>query len=139
MIILITGSRNWPWPEAVHAELDAYFEELEDESLLVVQGEAEGVDTFAKEWARYRKKDGLPIDEIGFRPNYEKHSGTTKRAAPKIRNQDMVDYVIKHSDPRKICLAFQYGAHCGGTQDCIERAEFATLEVRVHYLSIFDR
>lgn len=88
MRLLVCGSRDYTDAETLFARLDAFAAEHQVE--LVIEGEARGADTLAREWAELR---GIPVAKF---PADWKRFG---RAAGPIRNRQMLvdgkpDHVI---------------------------------------------
>lgn len=103
MRLLITGSRNWPFPEDIHdaiveacSKLDVkYFKHV-----ILVHGGAKGADTIAAEFGEML---GMTIEE---------HPADWKRHGKKagyIRNAEMADLGAD------LCLAFIYNRSRGAT------------------------
>lgn len=100
--VVISGSRTIFDMNLVEtAIIQSKFEVTE-----VVEGEAEGVDTLAREWA---KKNNIP-----FTPFKAKWNIYGKKRAGKIRNLEMLDY----GD----CLIAVWDGHSPGTRHIMEAA-----------------
>jgi hypothetical protein len=126
---LVTGSRAWKDARPiVWAALDREFEECPDEQdFEVIHGGAQGPDRDAQAWVddyieRYDPERFAGVSARRFDPDYRQFHATV---APLIRNQIMVD-----ERPYR-CLAFHWGASTG-TNDCIERALRASIEVHIY-------
>lgn len=65
MRLLVTGSRSWNDRYAIASHLDDLVAAARDrgDSVLVIHGDAQGVDRIARDIARERKSQGFPIDE----------------------------------------------------------------------------
>jgi len=121
--ILVTGSRDWPYPEIVWQELNKF---LADEGYLtVVHGDADGADSYAKIWVARTSFNRLGVRDERHPADWAKHG----KAAGPIRNQEMVDLGAD------LCLAFSLN-RSRGTADCLNRAAAAGIERRVLDLRI---
>ena len=112
LVVLVTGSRRGV-PRKVSWELDelVYLAGVEPSAVLVVHGDAPGVDTEARNWASNNGACAIavPADwSVG------------KKAGP-LRNQRMVDAVAAMEGVTRICLAFPR-EDSRGTWDCLKRA-----------------
>jgi hypothetical protein len=92
MRILVTGSRDWPFPEMVWRKLDGLYRVAEDRVTLVHGACPTGADAHADEWAT--AKGDVEIER------YHADWATYGRGAGPRRNQLMVDLGAD------ICLAF---------------------------------
>lgn len=118
--ILVTGSRTWPSPELILAQLRRTVEIFEVPSgYTLIHGDAPGADTMAA-WAaeEVRKEDGIDIEIEAYPADWE----TYGHAAGPKRNKEMVDLGAD------ICLAFQH-KNSKGTANCIEKATEAGILV----------
>lgn len=127
MIVLVTGGRTFGRFHE-RAELRQALDSLlarSSEGLIVVHGCARGADFIARQWAREQIAAGRPVQEQGFRADWD-HYGT--RAGP-VRNRVMVEWVADRRDlhDEVLVLACPGGK---GTADCIRRAESLELDVR---------
>lgn len=105
--VLVTGSRFWVDRKVVREAL------LFHGRGVLIQGEAKGLDTVAKDEAR---KLGFPIE--GFHALWDVHG----RGAGHRRNQQMVDAGAD------VCLAFPM-PDSRGTYDCVARCRRAKIPV----------
>lgn len=112
MVVAVVGSRDWPFPEAVHRLLHDLCRHAP--GFRVVTGGARGVDRVAEQWCR---EWGIPVkvhradwdlwgDEAGF-----------------IRNQ----YIVDEAD---VMYAFQLN-RSSGTQDSVNKARAKGIECHV--------
>ena len=111
--ILVTGSRNWADEEKIYA---AVMQELPVS--LLIEGEARGADTIAKQAARR-----LGIRVLPFRADWRRYG----RGAGPIRNQLMLD----EGKPDLVLAFHEDLAHSKGTKDMIDRARAAGVEVKL--------
>ena len=111
MVIIVSGSRHWTDKGAIREAILA----LEDVTL-VIQGEARGADTLAKEVAK-----DLGIDVEGYHALWDVHG----RAAGVIRNQLMLD-----EERPDMVLAFPL-PESKGTLHMIKIARKAGVEVQI--------
>jgi YspA, cpYpsA-related SLOG family len=127
MRVLVTGSRDWPYPEVVRRELGLVLSAHRHELFTVVHGACNtGVDYFADKWA----KDFL----TSFGVQCERHPADWDKygkAAGPIRNQQMADLGAD------LCLAFRYMGS-KGVQDCVNRAYLAGIPVRMLELDLIE-
>lgn len=110
MRVLVCGSRHFQDYELLKETLDEY-----DISCLV-EGEARGADTLAREYAERR---GIPV--LPFPALWDKHG----RAAGPIRNAQM----LGEGRP-ELVVAF-LAKDSRGTQNMIDQAQKAGVEVRI--------
>lgn len=112
----MTGSRNWPSARSVEVAIEAYLDDAGSYDVVIVHGGCPtGADAFADAYAR----------RMGWRVSvYQADWAKYGRAAGPIRNQEMVD------DGAAVCLAFPM-PNSRGTVDCIKRAEWAGIPMRV--------
>jgi hypothetical protein len=97
--VLVTGSRDWPTPNAVWAALnDARFEAvLSGRPLVVVHGACpNGADTHASQWAEIAAQFTRSVTEEAHPANWQING----KQAGFIRNQHMVNLGAD------VCLAF---------------------------------
>lgn len=106
--VLVTGSRDWPWPGTVHSALNYAFSQFA--GLTVVHGACPvGGDRFAEEWVTLAQRAGLAVVS-------EPHPADWRRfglAAGPRRNVTMV------ATGADLCLAFIMpcrSARCGRPQ-----------------------
>jgi hypothetical protein len=113
MRVLICGSREWTDADLIRRELSA-LQGVE----VVVEGEAPGADTLARQAA---EQLGIPV--LPFSADWDRHG----RAAGPLRNQRMLD-----EGKPDLVLAFTDGLNTSrGTANMVSRGRFAGLPVRV--------
>lgn len=106
MRLLVTGSQFYADAKKVYDLMDIYLKHYHDlEELVIIHGDAPGLDTIIAYWARTRgvKTEPYPAD------------WNTGKGAGKVRNQVM----LRRSHP-DLCFAF-HGGH--GTADMVERCK----------------
>lgn len=110
--VLITGSREWPYPTVIENVLDDLWNEIGP--YILVHGAARGADTIGSEH-----------HEWNMRPTEAHPANWTKygKRAGYIRNATMVE---RGAD---ICVAFIYEESRGATM-CANLAEKAGIETR---------
>ncbi|NEW49357.1 DUF2493 domain-containing protein [Nocardia cyriacigeorgica] len=126
--VLVTGSRSWPTPSQVWAELDEIRGLLHPgDTITVVHGGARGADTAAATWCKNRADTpGADIVEERHPADWDQHG----RAAGHIRNAEMVALGAD------ICLAFANG-DTPGTRGCVSAAARARIQLRtIHPTSL---
>lgn len=126
MRILITGPRKWSDWVLIWIELCRLTYEVPPSEVTVIEGEAEGFDTFAKNLALLMRFEVEP-----YEPDYE-HDG---RGAPFARNQRMVDtgadWCLAGYMPCTLDKCKGKKEHAThGTADCVRRARKAGIPVR---------
>lgn len=84
MRVLITGSRDWPQPEEVWAELDKVTSAMNGPLTVVVGDCKTGADVYARAWVDYMNTS-LIVAEV-----HEAHWRQYGSAAGPIRNLEMV-------------------------------------------------
>lgn len=118
MRVLVTGSRKWKDRDFVFAALnvvyDCWFESGRGGELIVVEGEAPGLDLMARWWARVMHENDARVD---YEP-HPAHWDLLGKAAGHIRNKEMVDLGAT------LCLAFPTPESIG-TLDCMDQARAA--------------
>ena len=118
MRVLITGSRNWKNREFLYEVLDQL--ELDDIEVLI-EGEATGADTMARQWAESRY---IGNRVLKFPANWD----TYGRAAGPIRNKQM----LVEGKPT-LCIAFSEDLTTSrGTRNMVlqaHRAKVLTFDV----------
>lgn len=132
MRVIVTGSRDWPWPEPVWDELFtlAWWCKEREEDFRVYMGDCpSGPDDYADKWV---ENHGPMVKDFRmFFADWDKHG----KAAGPIRNREMIDYVKgMEMDDEVICLAYRLNGS-RGTTDCMDRAYKAGFEVRSWDLS----
>ncbi len=110
MVVLITGSRDWPFPEMIKAELQKL-----PAGTTIIEGGAKGADRGARLAAR---ELGMPVTTI--MADWLAHG----RAAGPIRNRKMLDM------KPDLVLAFRMNMS-RGTSDCIAEAFKRGIKVNV--------
>ena len=114
MRILVSGSRDWPYPEIVWRALAVFA--VSNRSVTVVEGGARGADQHAFDWAQ-----GMGNAASERHPaDWARHG----KAAGFIRNQEMVDLGAD------VCLVFRYNGSRGAT-DLLNRARKAGIRCRL--------
>ena len=129
MRVLVTGSRDWPYPSVVESELNRVLANLPmTETLTVVEGACPtGADAFAYQWVFKALKAGGPVKSERHPADWAKHG----KAAGPIRNQEMIDLGAD------LCLAFWHNAS-RGTHNCYTRASVAGIPVRLLTLDVTE-
>lgn len=155
-LILVTGSRKVQSQQMVDHALNQAWADLQHRGfrqLIVVHGAAQGADRLADGWARRRASAGVSVrrfrisDEDWAAPCTEacQHGGRKPRArggtfcpmVGPLRNQDMVDHVVREQAPHgAMTLVFTVRVdgrpvYSPGTMDCRRRIERACLPFRV--------
>ncbi len=116
--VLVTGSRDWPDPAAVHDALDFVAAEYGHQGLVVVHGHCPtGADAHADAWAHANASTGVAVER---HPADWERLG--KRAGP-VRNAEMVDLGAD------VCLAFIKSGSRGASHTA-RLAEDADIPVR---------
>lgn len=85
MRLLCFGSRGWPFPGMVTTALTSYYMDepaVGPDPFKLITGGAQGVDTFAEEWAQ-----AMNIWSVVYKADWKQYG---KGAGP-IRNQQMLD------------------------------------------------
>jgi len=116
MRVLVSGDRNWRDFKYIESILD----ELHKNSLIsvIIEGEAKGADSFARNWAISRK-----VSLLSFPAKWNIYG---KGAGP-IRNQQMIDE--GHPD---VVIAFHPDLESSvGTKDMVTRARKQNIPVIV--------
>lgn len=114
MRVLVCGSRHFKDENKMKEVLDAY--SISE----IIEGEARGADTLAR---RYGERLGIPVRK--FPAMWDTHG----RSAGPIRNTQM----LKEGNP-ELCIAFR-GPNSRGTQNMIDQAKKAGVEVIIHEIS----
>lgn len=132
MRVLVTGSRDWPYPEVIWTELDKVMNQLIQrdpfEQLVVIEGACpKGADLFAYQWVDRARQAGHPVISERYPADWTRHG----KAAGFLRNQQMVD---KGAD---LCLAFRFMGS-NGTRDCMNRATLALIPLRALELDLVE-
>ena len=142
--LLVTGSRDWTdWQTAGEAFAEYLVSLPAGSTLIVVHGDAPGLDEIADKWARsptiaarYPEYTILPEphpadwchcrEECDHPPRVRRDGTPYCPAAGGYRNQGMVDVGADY------CLAFPL-AESRGTWDCARRAKRADIPTRIVY------
>lgn len=123
MIVIVTGSRDWPVERMIWTELDsllAISKERQEPFLLKHGACKKGADAMARNWFTYQYYQGLvPWDAM--KEYAAEWDGFGKAAGP-LRNQAMVETGADR------VLAFRLN-HSSGTTDCMDRAARAGIPV----------
>ena len=83
MRVVVTGGRFWKRRDATYEFLDRLHEKYR--FTVLIEGEAEGADTLAREWAETR---GVDVDPYPVtRDEWKRHG----KKAGNLRNQQMID------------------------------------------------
>jgi hypothetical protein len=116
MRVLICGDRDWSDRDKIKARLERLLDEVE-EFITVVEGEARGADTIAREEA---EKLGIKVQQ------FPAQWAAFGRAAGPLRNQAMLESGID------LVIAFHEDlSRSRGTRDMVNRAQRARIEVEV--------
>jgi hypothetical protein len=128
MRVIVTGCRDWMWPDLVEKELEQLWGDLDCyEALIVVHGDCPtGADRFAKEWVEKKvqqmRREGSKANPPEEEPHpYKRELG--KRGGP-VRNQEMAE------DGGHLCLAFHDGIG-DGTRNMMTEATLHRIRVVV--------
>lgn len=115
MRVLVTGDRNWTDTVIMKKAIGSL-----SRGDVVVQGEARGADSLARDFAKLR---GLQVDS--FPAKWDLHG----RAAGPIRNQEMLD-----TNPDEVWAFHQNLAISRGTLDMVKRAKKKGTKVRYFFV-----
>lgn len=129
MIVLVSGSRKG----FTYLEFEKYFKENIELNRVseIVAGGASGVDTFARIFAR---RNDIKLTEMFADWDRLGHR------AGMVRNQDMVNYVLKKSSPIRVgcvLIAYRYD-YSAGTSHMIKIAEKAQMNKIIIDKNSFD-
>jgi hypothetical protein len=116
MNVLVCGDRNWTDRASLFRALTVLDLTSEKPITGVVEGEATGADTMAREWA-----DQTGIKVLSFPANWRKYG----KAAGPMRNQQMLD----EGKPELVVYFHPDLANSRGTGDMVRRAKKAGIEV----------
>lgn len=117
MKVLVCGPRDWGSKSTV-SQVSKRLDALRDDELVIIHGNARGVDRIAMLWATMNsvREHPFPAD-----------CHTYGKAAGPIRNQNMLDF-----GKPDLVIAFQpKGSKTPGTQDMIRRARAAKVPTEV--------
>lgn len=106
MVIIVSGSRDWDDAQPIYNKLDELLKE--HNSLLIVHGNAKGVDSIANTWA---KEHHVPVEK--FPAEWKKWG----KAAGMIRNREMLEVY-----PNALVVAFP-SPQSIGTYGMLKEAE----------------
>lgn len=112
MRVLICGDRNWTSVESILTQIEHY------QPSVVIEGEARGADTIAREVANHL---GIPV--LAFPADWE----TYGRAAGPIRNAQM----LKEGRPDLVLAFHENIEQSKGTKNMITIAEKAGIPTKV--------
>lgn len=114
--VIVTGSRNWPFPAIVRETLD-YVKQWQGDFQLIHGGCLTGADRMADAWAR----------DLGWEPVvFEADWGRLKKAAGPLRNTQMVQAGAEY------CLGFPHPTErSSGTWDCLRKAKARRIQTWV--------
>ena len=117
MRVLVCGSRDFQAGAGLFEELDMLH--MEHEFTLVIEGEAKGADTLAREWAEARS---IPV--LSFPADWKKYG----KAAGPIRNKLMLD-----EGKPDLVVAFPSNGleNSNGTKNMIKQARAAGIKTIV--------
>lgn len=115
--MLVCGDRNWTDRRYLYTVLDELLDicQAVDEPLTIIEGEARGADTMAREWAESRDVPVLPF------PAYWNRYG---RGAGPIRNQQM----LNEGKPHLVIAFHENFPESTGTRDMVNRARAADVD-----------
>lgn len=121
MKVLVCGSRDYHDRETLYFHMDG-FAFMKDGIELIIEGEAKGADTLAREWA---EAVGIPV--MKFPADWKKYG----RAAGPIRNKQMLE-----KGKPDLVIAFPLGEfddpkHNRGTRDMVKQARAAGIKTIV--------
>lgn len=128
MRVIVTGCRDWMWPQLVDHELNHLYGDCDPaDVLIIVHGDCPtGVDRFAKEWVERQRARHLKEKFKDQRPPehepYPYKRGLGRRGGP-ARNQEMAE------DGGELCLAFWDGISTG-TLNMLTEATLANIPSR---------
>lgn len=118
MVVLVCGSRDWPFPGIIEEELEKL-----PKKTIIMHGKARGADKMADEIA---KRLGFKVK--AYPADWKRYG----KAAGIIRNNEMLD-----EEPDKV-LAFQLD-ESRGTQHTINEARKRGIKVKVIHATISTR
>lgn len=123
-IILITGARKDVSRECVDNKLNEYLKKYLANEIILIHGNALGVDSFAKLWTDYHG-----VHEICVPAKWNKYG----KKAGSIRNELMVNItkLFKQFNIEVVVEAFP-SEESIGTLDCIKRAKSKLLKIIVN-------
>lgn len=119
LTLMVTGSRDWPYPATIHEQIDIALQEAGNQPLTLIHGDCPtGADRIA---SLYATKIDLP--QIKYPADWSLYG----RAAGPIRNISMID-----SKPNLV-LAFQWN-NSKGTHHAISLAQKHAIPIRIFNL-----
>lgn len=125
MVILACGDRNWTDRKLVTETLE-YYRTNRPEPLTIVEGGARGADRMAGQWAAAARKKG--VGWVRCSADWARYG----KPAGHIRNQEMLDYLLKAENQTVGVLAFHDDITSSrGTRDMVTRARLADVPVRI--------
>lgn len=129
MIVVVTGSRDWPDQPRIRHILDFIWacccqagDGLAPEALTVRHGANGNADSAAHFWATEYREAGKPISPDSHPAKWHLFG----KAAGGFRNQEMFD-----PGDVDLCVGFSY-RQSRGTADCVDRARTADVPVWFH-------
>jgi len=117
MIVLVTGDRNWKDYNIIYRELSKC-----PLGTVIIHGTARGADSLADIAA-----ERLGFKTVPFKPEWHIYG---KGAGP-IRNQKMLDRLLKEEEPKKVLAFHKNLAESKGTKDMVNRALKAGVNVEI--------
>jgi len=112
--VLVCGDRKWSDANLINARLDV----LPRADLVIIEGEANGADTFARLWAKARHVPYLP-----FPADWDQYH----RAAGPIRNRTM----LRDGRPDRVYAFHDHIESSRGTADMVAAATKAGVPVTI--------
>ena len=117
MKVLICGGRNWDKPRVIEVIVAGLFQ-LYGEDLVIIEGEARGADSMARDAA---EKYGIPVEK--YPAKWDEHG----KAAGPIRNRQM----LKEGKPDLVYAFHNEIDNSKGTKDMVAISRQAGLPVYV--------
>lgn len=114
MKVIVCGGRDFTDYGGMERHLDFYLQNMDKKTLEICEGECEGADSLAKEYAELK---GYKVKE--FPADWAKYGN----AAGPIRNTEMAAYA-------ELCIAFWDGKS-KGTRDMLKKAKKFGLKTRI--------
>lgn len=114
--VMVTGSRDWPYPRTIHRQLDIALEEANQPFTLIHGDCPTGADRIASLYTQHQ----LNLPQIRYPANWTLFGS----AAGPIRNKIMIE-----SEPHLV-LAFQWD-NSRGTQNAITLAQQNSIPTRI--------
>jgi hypothetical protein len=113
----VTGDRNWKDYSVIYRELSKY-----PPGTIIFHGTYRGADSLADIAA-----ERLGFKAVSFKPEWHIYG----RAAGPIRNQKMLDRLLKEEEPKKVLAFHKNLAESTGTKDMVNRALKAGVDVEI--------